>query len=573
MLFNINKQKSLALLQIAMAVFILLAPSFLGILPVDTAVFLTFTIFALVITLRIKTNEKVHISINSIIYLILAAYAILSSLWTKSIEGQLIYIFALGSLVMFSAISSEYFAENTGEGFRRRIMYMLSISGVICAISNILYWIFYIVPVAGNDSFSLGLGSNNSLGIFMAICIALSFCLLRGNSKLRKVLILASVFVMAFVFIMTKSIIAWAFLLVLFLVLLLKKRIKSERNFVILSLACVLFFFLIIIFYLKYTDCGKAFADAFSYASNNIFGKGGGFWNERELFSSMQYSEKIGVGLFAYAFGASGLLGLLGCIFIVVRNIMLFIRLKSYESMLCIFISIALMLLPFEENITVILLWTGINAYNEQAAWRTLKVPLKKNNMDKTICIAIAILVIASILAILSFVKINAASAYKKKDYTTSYELYKVVATVNRTDSESCRMAVSSIRKLKLLPSMRNEAIKIIDNAIKRDGNNIANLKEKALVYEACEEYELSAQQYREAVQKAVIKDDYNLALVKVLYKIVKVKPKGSSETKRAYEEIVSIAQTTENLDLRKEINDIADKALSYTKGDLANEK
>ena len=47
--------------------------------------------------------------------------------------------------------------------------------------------------------------------------------------------------------------------------------------------------------------------------------------------------------------------------------------------------------------------------------------------------------------------------------------------------------------------------------------------------------------------------------------------PKGSSEAKRAYEEIVQTAQATEDLDYRKEINDIADKALGYTKGELTN--
>ena len=67
----------------------------------------------------------------------------------------------------------------------------------------------------------------------------------------------------------------------------------------------------------------------------------------------------------------------------------------------------------------------------------------------------------------------------------------------------------------------------------------------------------------------AMIKDNYNLSLAKVLYKIVKKYPKGSSETKRAYEEIIMIAQSTENLEQRKEINDIADKALSYTKEEL----
>ena len=56
-------------------------------------------------------------------------------------------------------------------------------------------------------------------------------------------------------------------------------------------------------------------------------------------------------------------------------------------------------------------------------------------------------------------------------------------------------------------------------------------------------------------------------------YKIVKKNPKGSSETKRAYEEILAIAQETQNLDYRKEINDIADKALVFTKGELTGEE
>ena len=106
--------------------------------------------------------------------------------------------------------------------------------------------------------------------------------------------------------------------------------------------------------------------------------------------------------------------------------------------------------------------------------------------------------------------------------------------------------------------------MRIIDKAIKRDSDNLQNIREKALVYDGCGEFELSAQQYRVASQMAFQKDEYNLLLVKELYKIIKKHPKGSSETKRAYEEIVAIAQATDNLDYKKEINDIADKALKF---------
>ena len=71
----------------------------------------------------------------------------------------------------------------------------------------------------------------------------------------------------------------------------------------------------------------------------------------------------------------------------------------------------------------------------------------------------------------------------------------------------------------------------------------------------------------------AKVNEKYNLALSKTLYKIVQKNPKGSSETKRAYEEILTIAQETQNLDYRKEINDIADKALVFTKGELTDEE
>ena len=129
-------------------------------------------------------------------------------------------------------------------------------------------------------------------------------------------------------------------------------------------------------------------------------------------------------------------------------------------------------------------------------------------------------------------------------------------------------MAAKSLRKGADIKAMRDEAIALIDKAIKRDESNLENIVEKARIYSACEEYDLCAQQYRIASHSAKVNEKYNLALSKTLYKIVKKNPKGSSETKRAYEEILAIAQETQNLDYRKEINDIADKALvdSYVK-------
>jgi hypothetical protein len=78
---------------------------------------------------------------------------------------------------------------------------------------------------------------------------------------------------------------------------------------------------------------------------------------------------------------------------------------------------------------------------------------------------------------------------------------------------------------------------------------------------------------YTAASDAAIINGKHNLSLAKTLYRMMKEKEKGSSEARRIHEEIVKVALRTENLDYRKSINDIADKAQSYTKGEFTNEE
>ena len=66
--------------------------------------------------------------------------------------------------------------------------------------------------------------------------------------------------------------------------------------------------------------------------------------------------------------------------------------------------------------------------------------------------------------------------------------------------------------------------------------------------------------------------DEYKLRYSKVLYKVIKKEEKGNSKTKEAYEKLILISEQTKDLDIKKEINDIRDKAYSYTKGELKDE-
>lgn len=571
MLFNISKQKSLAVLQLAAAIFILIAPSAFGFMNMGVSVYLLFACFSALIAMRIKTGERVLLSVYSLIFLILALYSVISLIWVNNRGGQVIYIFALCTLAVFFSLSSEYFAENSEEGIRRRLMYMVSFSGIICAIVNILYWTAVIVPVAGKNIFSHGIGNAHFLSIFMVLCTFMVLSLIKGNSASRKVLLIAGAGVTVFTFIMTKSVIGWGFAILFTAADFAKKKFKSEKGFTTFSIAIVMLFTALIVFWLALSTEGKAFSDVMGKGMKNLFGTGGGFWSGRELFSQMNYGDKVRVGLLGYVFASSGIPGLLCCLCLCARNVMTFLKLKTRASLTGLIICPALMLIPLGENIVTLILWLGLTAYNEHCAGVLLKYEVRKEKLEKSLYILAVFIIISIVLFVLAVIRTNGDRAYKNKEYEKAYSLYKTAATINPFDSVSCRMAASSLRKSGDLHAEKDMAIRIIDKAIKRDSDSLENIREKALIYEMCGELELSAQQYRIASQKAMVKDKYNLSLAKVLYKIVKKYPKGSSETKRAYEEITVIAQSTENLQKKKVINDIADKALTYTKEELEN--
>ena len=564
MLFNINRQKSLALLQLTSAAFILLAPSLVGMLPAGTAIYLLFTVLAALLAIRIKTNERIFFSIYHAVYLFLAVYAVISSAWVNNREGQLLLVTALLTLSVFHCNASDYFAENSSDNIKRRAMYLLAFSGALCAVFNIVYWIVCIVPIAGNEALKQGLLTNDFLAIFMYFSMICTLFLFKGNSRLRKAILVMSLLMMVFVFVMAKSISAWLLAVLYTLVLIVKAKSKSGKGFVLISIGGTVVFLIGLISVLSLNLSGQAFRDVFAYGSGKLFGAGGGFWSGREIFASGQYTQRVQVGLLAYLFAACGVPGVICCICALLRNVILLFKLKTPQSLIGLFLCISIMILPLGENLTVILLWIGINAYNEQMSVMNFKLQIKKQSLEKAIYAITIAVVISSMLVAHSIIRINASLAYKNKEYTSACELYKIAATLNFTDSESCRKTVASMRKSGEVSSNKEEAVRIIDKAIKRDSDNLQNIREKALVYDECGEFELSAQQYRVASQMAFQKDEYNLLLVKELYKIIKKHPKGSSETKRAYEEIVAIAQATDNLDYKKEINDIADKALKF---------
>lgn len=578
MLFNITKQKSLALIQIFVAALILTVPSFLSLLSLKGAVYLMFTVSAFLMLLRIKANEKIILSLKQTVYLFLIAFGIISFFWISNISGQFVYLFGIGTVCVLTSLLKEYFIENTGDSFKRRIAYLLSISGVTYCLYNIIYWITVVVPVAGNDGFRRGLISGDFSGIFMIISIACTVSLYKGNSKFRKLLLSFSLILMVFCLIMTKSCMAWMFAVAFSLLLILKnvflkKNSNNTKKYTAFASVVIVFYFIGTLVIALTGENGIIFSDVFSFASKHLFGAGGGFLSAKDTFTDYPQIDEAGTGLFLYLFSASGIFGVLSCLVLIVRSVRVFIKLKNTESAIGILCLISLLLLPFGQSFAAVILVMGLDTYNEYCADLNLKLQLKQKHIKRLVNIVSVVLTITASLTVLSFMEMSADKDFEKGRYETAYEAYKIVSNIDVFDSRSSRMAaVCAKNDGTLLHTMSDDALKLIDKAIKNDRNNLGNYEKKAEIYFACGNFNESVGQYREILKKSAVNDKYNLSMTKVLYEIIVSNPKGSSETKRAYEEIVNIAQLTENLDVKKEINDLADKALVYTKGELSDE-
>ena len=575
MLFNITKQNSLAFIQIFVAVLILTVPSFLSLLSLKGGVYITFTVSAFLMLIRIKANEKIILSLKHTVYILLIAFGLISLLWISNISGHFVYLFGIGAVCVLTALLKEYFIENTGESFKRRIAYLISISGVTYCLYNIIYWITVVVPVAGNNGFTRGLISRDFSGIFIVISIACTVSLYKGNSKFRKFLISFSLILMAFCLLMTKSCMAWVFAVAFSLLLILKNVFskKTSKYTVFSSFVIVLYFIGTLIIALA-GEKGNVFSDVFSFALKHPFGAGGGFLSAKDTFTDYPQIEQTGTGLFLYLFSSSGVFGVLSCLVLVIRSVRTFIKLKNTESAIGILCLITLLWLPFGQSFAAVILVMGLNTYNEYCADLNLKLQLKQKRIKRLVNIVSVLLAVTASLTVLSFMEMSADRDFESGRYMEAYETYKTVSTIDVFDSRCSEMSALCVLNDKTLrTSISDDALKLIDKAIKYDRNNLSHYETKAEIHFACGNFNEAAAQYRDILKKSAVNDKYNLSMTKVLYEIIVGNPKGSSETKRAYEEIVNIAQLTENLDIKKEINDLADKALVYTKGELSDER
>lgn len=569
MVLQMNEKKSLMLAQVVIAVTILAMPALIGFLPAHTELYILFTAYCLTLIFRLKNTQQMEITVFSAIISALLGYALVSSLWINNREGHLLYITGLGVILIFSSLLTDSFLGTNIEMTTRRFMYLLSFGGVLCAIANIFYWLFAIIPYGENVRMSLGFGNSEFLSVFMFFCLCLAGNLIKGNAKIRKGIIIAFILVMGFVFIMTASILVWTMVFVFALLCYIKKK-KNNIFFTCSVVLTVLFFAFTAVFVLRENE--GIFSETFLYGIKSFFGKGGGYLSGKELFVGASVNYKT-TGLLAYLTASSGVLGIVTSALLILVGFINFIKLKNHSSLFCLMFTALIMFLPF-GGIFTIMLYSSLMVYNLSLSGLTVKRHIKKSDefsVRRTITTLTILCFISVILLTGTFVRTFADSLYRSKEYQKAYEYYKAAASINLSDAQSCKGAAQALRKGMMLSENKEEAFMLINNAIKREPDNLEHIKEKALIYKATGDFSKAAQQYRHAIRKAINDDEYNLLLSDVLYDLIKLYPKGSVESREIYNEILTIAQNTENLDLRKQINDIADKALVFKKGEIEN--
>lgn len=570
MFFSQIKDRSLSILKFVMALFIVVSPTLFGFLDTELSACILFILSGGLYVIRMRKTGQGHVSICQFVMTALLFYAIISTLWADNHSGHYTYILMLSSLIMFFGLVTDYFNESNGEKLQRRIMYMLSLSGTVCALWNFIYWVLALVPYGKKDSFSQGIGNSDFLAVFMLLCIIITYNLIRGNSSGRKALLWMSILVMLFSFVMAGSSV-W-FLLAVFTVMFLIKR-KTNKFFVPMTFLLAGLFLAFVLIFGSGTQQGAVLKDVFGYGTRNFFGHGGGFWSAREMFLGGEFANFRVPGLLAFLYASSGPIGLVAAVALAGRVVFQFLKLKSWASAANIFITIMIMLFPFAQSPVPLFLWTGLIAYNEKDANLSVIKTFRTDTVKfTTYAIGISVILSAAIMC-QNFIKISALHKYNTEKYPEAYELYDIAATINPLDSESCRMAARSLYMSENIKERREEALMLIDKAQKRDRNNLENMNIRAKIYYKCGMYEHSYSEYSALAFRVKVNDKYNLEIVKSLYNIICTKEKGSTEAKELYEKMTDVANKTEDLDCREKINNIVDKALIYTKGELAVEK
>ena len=560
-----EKMQSTFFLKIVFAILISAMP-FLGAVSENAGFFLMLAVFTALLGWRIYETKKIYMPRISVVAFIFLIYNIIASLWAQDNSGHLFYVSALFSFIVFISLFIDYINKNSDGNLPRRIIYMISVSGVLSAVANIFVWFTSYIPLGKPFAFSCGFNSSFGFGVFMLLSSACMIYLLKkGNS--RKKTFIAMLIITLFGFFMAKSLGALLFVLAIGAACLLRN--KGKKTYFALSIAMLIGF--IVVFLINITG-NVVFKDAFKVAFTHPFGIGGGAFRSSYAVFASEFYKNAPISLMAYTASSSGIIGIVFLMLLVLYVICDVYKNKNFISIFIAMTMFYILFSPFKGELASVFMWIALLIYNHNSKKAETGIAINKKREQKIVVALLAVSMLSLVGAGSALIKNTADSFYENEEYMSAYSWYKASANLNFTDDESARKVSVCLRNLGRARSDESEAIRYADKAIARSKNNMANYVEKARVYEEAKRFDRAISQWESIIGKASHNDEYKLRYSKVLYKVIKKEEKGNSKTKEAYEKLMLISEQTKDLDIKKEINDIRDKAYSYTKGELKDE-
>lgn len=554
MFLTVDKNVSLKILKIYICVCIVLVPAFLCVLGEGAAICISFTAAAAVFALRLLSEKRVYVSVPQFVLSGLGVCAAVFALFSKSAAGNIRYILSLAACCFLMSTFQDYCNANDDSGFKRRMQFFIICSSVVLACEDIVHWYVYIMPYSILKRVSFGLGGSKLCAAFFACAIAAALNLfLSSEKKTRRRVVIAIVILTVGLFLSGG---AGCIILLSALGVGAAAKKRGRKTFLVTGCICGVIITITALIFARTPLTSDLAVVLRRYPTGT---GGANVKNLIPLFQTYYYTLTHDVGVFEKAVIYSGIFGAAAIVFIIFRVTVLFLKRETFISYFTMILTLYTVLCG-EISVAAFFLLCGLIAFNESDAKATRCIFVKEKITGRVTALLLALSVITAFVSFEQIFVKRADLLYDKGKTAAAFSLYESCAAINRIDAYPCIMAIKAFLN-NYDENNAEDAFILLEKAVKRDSNNALTYETGAKLYGKTGDYDNEAQMWREAVNKAPKKDKYKLSLVKALYKLMKDEQQGSTKTKEAYNEIIGISDNTLDIDIKKKINDIADKA------------
>lgn len=560
MILSFGKDTSAKLLKILICVLYICMPSVLYPLGDGSALCLLCILLFGTAAMRLYAEGKFYISPIHSVLCTLLIHSVLIFPFAKSSVGNLRYVCALLLLTVAMSLFIDYCKENDSRGFNWRILLFTTLAAGMLALADVIYWYIKVMPYTSRARVAFGLGSGDLCAAFF-VCGGLAAIELKSIvGKKTKRFLYGSIVLSLTAFFLCAGIKAYIFTALMTAAILVYKKKKKYFGIIGCAAVCALCIALPIT---GATPLGKELP---RFILRYPLGMGGG--DTEMLVPLMQthfFSNECGAGIIEKAVLCSGSVGIAAILTVFVRMTFLFIKNKSLASFASAMLTVYIVLCGGGSSFSAYVLLCAVIAYGDVCANAVKPVKLKAKALKRLVTAFGALAIIAAFLFCEGLMCKRADSLYKQEKYDEAYSLYKSCATINPLDTNARMGVLNAYCKSQ---NTDNEAFarETVNTLVKLEKNNASVYAICAKFYATTNEYDREVQMWREAINTASCDDGYRLSAVKALYKKMKAEKRGSEAVLTAYEEINRISEKTTDIDIKKKINDIADKAQKLTK-------